>query len=156
MIQPYISSEMPTTDFLVHGVVTIEAARTFWDKVIILHGLRCWYDNRGELRQNGHRISRHYYDIYQLMQSNIGQKAKDDYKLAVDCARHAQLFFNSSDLNLKHARPGSFSLLPTLAMRQALNRDYRAMAGMIFGDVPIFTDIIDVIERLEKNINLRE
>ncbi|WP_182352601.1 hypothetical protein [Legionella sp. PC1000] len=44
--------------------------------MIILHGIRCWYENRGELRQNGHRVSRHYYDIYQLMHSEIGNEVQ--------------------------------------------------------------------------------
>lgn len=152
-IQPYVAAEMPNVDFSVPGVVTIEAARTFWDKIIILHGTRCWYDNRGELRQNGHRVSRHYYDIYQLMQSTIGQEAHKDHALAVDCARHALLFFNSSDLNLKLALPGTFSLVPTPAMQQILKRDYHAMASMIFGDVPAFEDVIDAVTSLEQAIN---
>ncbi|HHT9916307.1 TPA: nucleotidyl transferase AbiEii/AbiGii toxin family protein [Legionella pneumophila] len=150
--QPYIAAEVPQNLF-VQNVVTIEPARTFWDKVIILHGIRCWYDNRGELRQNGHRVSRHYYDIYQLMQSKIGREAQKDHNLAIDCARHAQLFFNSSDLNLKYARPGSFILMPTPEMHQVLNRDYQAMAGMIFGQVPKFSDVLDVVAMLEKTIN---
>jgi len=65
-IQPYVAENMPTTNFIVSDVVTIDAERTFWDKVVILHGLRRWHDNRGALRQQGHRVSRHYYDIYQL------------------------------------------------------------------------------------------
>ncbi len=121
--------------------------------MIILHGIRCWYDNRGELRQNGHRVSRHYYDLYQLMQSTVGKQARQNHDLAIDCARHAQLFFNSSDLNLKNARPGSFTLSPTLPMCQMLKRDYQAMAGMIFGDVPKFTDILEVIMELEQQVN---
>lgn len=41
-------------------VTTIEATRTFWDKVVIAHGLRRCYERRGELRQEGQRVSRHY------------------------------------------------------------------------------------------------
>lgn len=152
-IRPYVAGEMLETNLQVSSVITIDAERTFWDKVIILHGLRCWYDNRGELRQNGHRVSRHYYDIYQLMQSTVGQNGQENRELAINCARHAQLFFNSSDLNLKLASPGTFSLLPTQAMQQILKRDYHAMSGMIFGDVPKFSDILDVVRALELTIN---
>jgi hypothetical protein len=115
--------------------------------------MRAWYDNRGEVRQNGHRVSRHYYDIHQLMQSTAGTTALNNFGLAIDCARHANLFFNSSILNLKNARPGLFSLVPPIEMQQILSRDYQAMAGMIFGEQPTFTDIIDSIRILETLVN---
>src|SRR3990167_1893133 len=135
-IKPYIASEMPTIDLVVEKIITINAERTFWDKVVILHGLRRWYDNRKQLRHEGHRISRHYYDINRLMQSDIGKCAKTDHALAYDCARHARMFFNSRDMDLKTAHPGSFALTPTSEMIVMLKRDYQAMAGMIFGEIP--------------------
>ncbi len=79
-IQPYVADDMPTTNLIVSDVVTIDAERTFWDKVVILHGLRRWHDNRGALRQQGHRVSRHYYDIYKPCLSGCHR-----YPLAVVC-----------------------------------------------------------------------
>lgn len=73
--------------------------------------------------------------------------------LAIDCARHAQMFFNSADLDLKSARPGSFALATTPEMIDALRRDYQAMSGMIFGEVPDFTMVINEIGELEQQIN---
>ncbi|HSX20511.1 MAG TPA: nucleotidyl transferase AbiEii/AbiGii toxin family protein, partial [Gammaproteobacteria bacterium] len=71
-VKPYIAHDTVDLNLSVPNVVTIDAERTFWDKVVILHGLRRWHDNRGVLRQKGHRISRHYYDIYKLIRSPIG------------------------------------------------------------------------------------
>jgi hypothetical protein len=146
---------MPAANLVVPGVVTIDAERTFWDKVVILHGLRRWQDNRGALRQQGHRVSRHYYDIYKLIQSPVGRKATADHALALDCARHALMFFNSTDLDLLNARPGTFAITPTPGMVDALKRDYQAMLGMIFGDVPEFSDVLNAVEKLEQEINQR-
>jgi hypothetical protein len=73
--------------------------------------------------------------------------------MAVDCARHARMFFNSLDLDLDHAEPGTFALAPTPAMVDALRRDYAAMAGMIFCDVPSFDDVIAAIGELERQVN---
>ncbi len=106
---PYIAHEIKSEDFDVPNVITIDAERTFWDKIIILHGIRRWYDLKGVMRQNGHRVSRHYYDVYQLLQSATGHLAKCKLDLASDCARHAKMFFNSSSLDLISARPGTFS-----------------------------------------------
>lgn len=152
-IKPYIHHEMPALNLIVENVVTIDAERTFWDKVVILHGLRRWHDNRGVLRQQGHRVSRHYYDIYKLIHSPIREKALNDHKLALNCAHHAQIFFNSTDLDLLHAIPGSLALVPNIDMLEALKRDYQAMAGMIFGEVPKFADVIDTVSSLEHEIN---
>jgi hypothetical protein len=152
-IQPYVADDMPTANLVVPDVLTIDAERTFWDKVVILHGLRRWHDKRGVLRQHGHRVSRHYYDIYKLIHSRVGQQSATDHALALDCARHALMFFNSTDLDLLHARPGSFTITPTLGMVDALKRDYQAMAGMIFGEVPEFADVLEVTRQLEQAIN---
>ncbi len=51
------------------NVTTVKPERTFWDKVVILHGLRQWHDRRNELRTVDLRVSRHYYDVHQLMQA---------------------------------------------------------------------------------------
>jgi hypothetical protein len=34
--------------------------------------------------------------------------------------------------------PDSFALVPPVSMLELLRQDYRAMAVMIFGDVPLF------------------
>lgn len=153
IIHPYVADDMPSANLVVPGVVTIDAERTFWDKVVILHGLRRWHDNRGALRQHGHRISRHYYDIYKLIYSPVGKNAAADHALALDCARHALMFFNSPDLDLLSARPGTFAITPTSGMVDALRRDYQAMLGMIFGEVPEFSDVLNAVEKLEHEIN---
>lgn len=154
IIKPYVADEMTSINLEVHNIVTIDAERTFWDKVIILHGLRRWYDARKQLRQQGQRISRHYYDVYKLLQSIVGQLAKTNHMLALDCARHAQMFFNSNDLDLKSARRGSFLITPTAEMFGMLRRDYLAMAGMVFGEVPDFKDIFNTIREFEQEINI--
>lgn len=152
-IRPYIAEEMLSRNFDVTNVITINADRTFWDKIIILHGIRRWFDKNETLRHDGQRFSRHYYDVHQLINSPILSSATADLDLALDCQRHALMFFNSSGLDLATAKPGSLSLLPTWSMLPLLKRDYQAMRGMIFGDVPVFEEIIDSIRMLEKVLN---
>ncbi len=127
--------------------------RTFWDKIIILHGLRQWHDRRGVLRHGGQRVSRHYYDIHQLMRHNRAHQWLENRVLAADCATHARLFFGSADLGLTTAMHGSFTLTPPPAMREALKVDYIAMAGMIFGDVPSLDAILETIAKVELRVN---
>jgi hypothetical protein len=152
-IKPYIADDIPDDDLTVLNITTIKAERTFWDKVIILHGQRCFYENKGDLKRNGHRVSRHYYDVYRLLENNVGGVSSEHIALAQDCARHTRMFFNSKDSNLESALPGSFRLSPLPEMEAILKKDYDAMAGMIFGDIPDWNDIVSKIKEFEQKIN---
>jgi hypothetical protein len=152
-IEPYVAKDFKGGNLSVPNVATIDAERTFWDKVLILHGLRRWHDSRGILRQQGQRVSRHYYDLHQLMRSPIGPRAIPDQALATDCARHALVFFNMKDLDLKSANKGTYALLPSTAMMSLLKQDYQAMTGMIFGGAPRFEEVIESVKQLEFEIN---
>ncbi|WP_457325162.1 nucleotidyl transferase AbiEii/AbiGii toxin family protein [Roseateles sp. P5_E11] len=153
IVQPYIAHELPALDLKVGNVTTVDAERTFWDKIIIAHGLRQWFERRGELRHGGQRVSRHYFDLHQLMQApDVGVWLKNQ-ALATDCTTHARLFFGSPDLGIEMATTGSFTLLPPEPMRAALQRDYAAMAGMIFGPVPTFSEVLELVAEIESIIN---
>lgn len=155
-VRPYAAVELPDISLEVTGITTVEPQRTFWDKVVILHGLRTWYDRRGQLRHGGQRVSRHYYDVFRLLQNPLGEKAQTDRALAADCARHARMFFNSPDFDLDHAVPGTLMLVPSPAMLEPLERDYAAMAGMIVGAVPPFDEVMDIVSALEVRLNEHE
>lgn len=152
-VTPYIAEDMSALDFSVSNVVTVEPQRTFWDKIIILHGLRQWYERRGELRHSGQRVSRHYYDVHQLLKNEHAARWLADHALAEDCARHARLFFGSVDLGLNMAKRGTFTLMPPEAMHKALLRDYEAMAGMVFQGVPPLVEVLASIEAAARTVN---
>jgi hypothetical protein len=152
-VTPYVAADLSHLDLRVDNVITVEAERTFWDKVIILHGLRQWHDRRRVLRHGGQRVSRHYYDAHQLLHSERSARWLDNRPLAANCATHARLFFGSADLGLTTAAHGTFTLTQTRAMRDALHADYVAMAGMIFGDVPPLDAVLASIEEIERRVN---
>src|ERR1019366_3558681 len=122
-----IADELMNLDLTVGNVTTVDPSRTFWDKVVILHGLRRWWDRRGELKGGGQRVSRHYYDVHRLLASEIGRQAKTDAAMAEDCVRHTRMFFNRPDFDLALAVPGSYTLTPHNEMLADLRRDYAAM-----------------------------
>lgn len=152
-IRPYIAPDLPDLDLAVPNVTIVDAERTFWDKIVILHGLRRWFDARGVLRAGGQRVSRHYYDVHRLLGAGTGAAALANPALGRDCVAHARMFFNSRDLDLVHAEPGTFSLVPSEGMIGDLRRDYAAMSGMIFGEIPRFDAVIENVERLEWTLN---
>jgi len=152
-VTPYAAGDVATLDLQVTGITTVEPQRTFWDKVVILHGLRAWHDRRGQLRHGGQRVSRHYFDVFRMLQSPLGERAMADTTLGVDCARHARMFFNSPDFELDHAVAGTFRLVPPPDMQVLLERDYDAMTMMITGAVPSFADVMKAIVELERRLN---
>ena len=153
LIKPYIADDAGGLDLAVAGVTTIEATRTFWDKVVIAHGLRRWYERRGVLRQEGQRVSRHYYDLHCLLGSDVGTTALADRRLGADCVRHARLFFNRPDYDLASAVPGSFAIVPLGSMVDALSRDYANTTAMIFGAAPDFEAILASVGEIERIAN---
>ena len=152
-IVPYVSKEVPRLALRAEHVTTVVAERTFWDKIVILHGVRKWFESRGVLRAQGQRVSRHYYDVHRIFQSGLGARAVADRPLGADCVAHALMFFNSPDLGLDRAAPGSSSLKPTDEMLENLRRDYGRMAGMIIGDAPEFDTVMASIAALEEVLN---
>jgi hypothetical protein len=152
-ITPYVDQDLPDLDLAVDGVTTVDPERTFWDKVVIAHGLRRWFDKHGQLKGGGQRVTRHHYDLHRLMGAGLGPTAAANLALGADCVAHARMFFNSPDLDLASAAPGAFALTPTPEMRVALAQDYQAMRGMIFGDPPAFDDIMASIADLEARLN---
>jgi hypothetical protein len=154
LIRPYIADDAPAFDLAVSGVTTIEPGRTFWDKVVIVHGLRRWYERHSVLRQEGQRVSRHYYDLHCLINTGTGHEAVADLALGADCVAHAMMFFNRTDYDLASAAPGTFAIVPVAGMVDALRRDYANTAAMIFGAVPAFDDILASIETLDAAANM--
>jgi Nucleotidyl transferase AbiEii toxin, Type IV TA system len=152
-VKPYADDDLPDIDLTIGGITAVDPTRTFWDKVVILHGLRRWFDHRGQLRHGGQRVSRHYYDVFRLLQSQTGQSAARDRQLAQDCARHARMFFNTPDFDLNEAAHGTWTLAPTAPMIDALERDYNAMAGTIMGPKPTFAEVVEAVATLEQRIN---
>lgn len=153
VITPYVSDSVKQYDLSVPKVTTVLAERTFWDKTVILHGQRRWFERRGVLRQQGQRVSRHYYDLYCLLNSASADESIANQELGQDCARHAMMFFNSPDYDLASAAPGSFAIVPTEGMFEELRRDYDRMAGMIFGEIPPFEGILAALEGFQNRLN---
>ena len=152
-IHPFVAEEIAKLSLAVLDVTTVVPERSFWDRVVMLHGLRRWYERRGVLWHQGQRVSRHYYDVHSMLLSGKIEKALSDFDLGRDCVRNARMFFGSPDLDLEKAHPGIFALVPSEGMIGDLRRDYERMAGMIIGPAPAFNSVIESIHALEERLN---
>lgn len=131
-------------------VRTLSAERTFWEKVTILHA----EFNRPKDKPTGERLSRHYYDVAKLYQSDIGPKALARADLLEAVVTHKRLFFSSGWANYGTAVLGQLRLVPPEERRSALETDYRAMREtMIFGKSYSFDELLAVLAEVEVKLN---
>lgn len=70
-VRSYLADDIPDRELAVPNMTIVDAEHALWDKVVILHGLRRWFDIRDELRGGGHCVSRHYYDVHILEDAQV-------------------------------------------------------------------------------------
>jgi hypothetical protein len=131
------------------AVVALLAKRTFWEKATILHAEY----HRPPEKPLPERYSRHYYDVALLAQGTIRAEAIGDIALLAQVVRHKETFYPSGWARYDLARPGTLRLLPAAPRRTALERDYRNMGVMIFGEPPAFDKLMETLGVLEREIN---
>jgi Nucleotidyl transferase AbiEii toxin, Type IV TA system len=152
-IKPLIANTLPDWDFSVANVITIDAQRTFWDKVFILHGWYCGYRDKHSFGSDPQRSSRHYYDVAKIYNSEIGKLAVSNDDLREKVRQHKLNFFNAAWKKFDEAVPGSLFVVPTGELLAIVQRDYLAMQEMMTGDVPKFEDIVRSLADLESLVN---
>jgi Nucleotidyl transferase AbiEii toxin, Type IV TA system len=131
------------------AVLALLAKRTFWEKATILHAE--YYRPPEKLLPD--RYSRHYYDVALLAQGPIRDEALADMALLPQVVRHKETFYPSGWARYDLARSGRLRLLPAKDRIAALERDYRNMGVMIFGEPRPFVTIMETLAGLEQEIN---
>ena len=129
----------------------LDAKRTFWEKVTVLHA----EFHRLANSTGADRLSRHYYDVYQLSRQEIGQKALSRMDLLERVVAHKRLFFAAAWAHYETAVPGNFHLVPPTGRMPAFQADYTRMREMIFGDAPPWEEIMRSLQELEDKMNGR-
>jgi hypothetical protein len=132
------------------SVRVVAARRTFWEKAMLLHE----ETYRPSDRRRGERLSRHYYDLYCLIQRGIADESIADRGLFERVAAHREVFFRYTWMDYSTRAPGKLRLLPDTGRRQAWERDYAAMSEtMFFGKSPEFEEILGVVGEFERRFN---
>ena len=152
-VTPILADELPDWSLEVGNLRVIAPERTYWEKLLILHGLHCGYRDKRRLPSDKDRISRHYYDIAMITVTEIGRSALSNIALldAVRC--HNLIAFRQAWKRFEEAIPGSLRLVPQSELRTEIERDYGAMEGMILGEAPRFEWVMEQIEYAEATVN---
>ncbi len=152
-IYPCIADDLPDWRCGVGSVATLAPERTFWEKLLILHGLHCRCRDAGWLPADRDRVSRHYYDAAMIAASATGESALADTALLDAVRTHNLIAFRQAWKRFEEAIPGSLRLVPQPELHAAVARDYRAMRDMILGDAPTFGWIVDLLRYVEAAAN---
>ena len=155
-IRPYVAEHV-TAAFLSPDVVvkTIDAPRTFWEKLTILHKTAYRFDGEPDW-EPAYRYSRHYYDVYRLSRAGILDAALADAELIKSVRDAAQTFFGDRKAKYEEFVAGSIRVIPSDHGIAALRRDYEAMRDMVFGVYPTFDEILDELQRIDTIVNARK
>ncbi len=152
-IVPYISDDLSDSPIEVHNVSVVAPQRTYWEKLLILHGEYHRYEGSQCLPPDRNRLSRHYYDIAVITPTRTGKSALSDVGLMDDVRRHTLIAFPQKSKRFDLAVPGSVRLIPQPELSSVIERDYRAMRDMILGDAPDFGFLKEQLESAEAAIN---
>ncbi|MFM8453539.1 MAG: nucleotidyl transferase AbiEii/AbiGii toxin family protein [Gammaproteobacteria bacterium] len=130
-------------------VKVLDAKRTFWEKATILHQ----YAHFPPGKKFPARISRHFYDFYCLLNSDIKTNALSEPTLLERVAIHKSIYFASAWAHYDTARKGSLVLSPHPALHDDLEKDFFLMRDMFFGNVPKWEAILESIRDFEMDFN---
>ncbi|MEO1168757.1 MAG: nucleotidyl transferase AbiEii/AbiGii toxin family protein [Pseudomonadota bacterium] len=155
-LAPYLTDAVPDYDFTVERVQTIDAERTFLDKLLILHSRQCHYRDRGVVYRDANRESRHYYDVAMMADDPLAERALGNSELRADVIRHSRLAFPSGWAKFDEAEAGNFQIVPDDELRDALRADYTRMADMVLGDAPEFDWVMEKIVEISGRFETRE
>jgi hypothetical protein len=152
-VSPFIAGDLSDWQFDVPAITTIAPERTFWEKLLILHGAHCGFRDEGRLPSDRDRPSRHYYDVAMIGPTDIGRTALADLAMAGAVREHNLVAFRQAWKKFEQAIPGTLRIVPQDELRAELEKDYAAMQGMILGDAPAFAWIMEQLAAIEEIIN---
>jgi hypothetical protein len=149
-VRPYAADVLPNLfEAPEISVETIKAERTFWEKSTILHAEA--HRPAGTAQQD--RYSRHYYDVYRMLDSEAGKNAAGDEELLAEVVTFKIRFYPCRWANYDSAVRGTLKLVPNDKILKKLKADYGQMREMIFGDYPDLDSVIERLWRFEDDFN---
>ena len=152
-VRPYVSEVLPDWSLGVESIRALAPERTYWEKLLILHGLHYGYENEKRLPTDRDLVSRHYYDVAMITATETGRSALSNTNLLNSVREHNLIAFRQAWKRFEKAVTGSVRLVPQPELRSVIERDYRFMQGMILGDIPDFGWIIEQLQYAESTIN---
>ena len=103
-----------------HDIRVLAPERTYWAKLLILHGVHCGYRDAQRLPADKDRISRHYYDVALITATETGGSALSNIDLLDAVRNHNLIAFRQAWKQFEEAVPGSVRLVPQAELRTVI------------------------------------
>lgn len=131
-------------------VRTVVPERTFLEKLFLLH--EEFSKPVEQIRTE--RMSRHIYDISQIMDTPIAERALKDESLYNSVIEHRRRFIGLKGFDYSTLRSQSLRIVPPADVMELWRKDYEMMQeSMIYGDSLPFYKLIERIRDLNGRIN---
>ncbi len=146
-IQSIIDALFPTSEFT-EGNFQVRAVipeKTMLEKLILLHEE---FQKEPDKRRY-YRMSRHLYDIYQIMKTNYGKRAINDSVLFEHICLHREKFTPARNVNYQELRIDNLGFIPPIDLIDLYRSDYKEMQStMIYGDNLEFDMMIEELKEI--------
>ncbi|MHC5202181.1 nucleotidyl transferase AbiEii/AbiGii toxin family protein [Myroides sp. LJL119] len=148
----YIDSEFSKSTFTMpeFNVEVVVPTRTLIEKVLLLHEeFSKPIDN---IRTD--RLTRHFYDISKIMDSEFGELAIGDDNLFTSIVDHRKKVTPLRGIDYSNHKKGKLSILPPEEVLEKWEEDYKTMQEhMIIGDSLNWTDLLNCLRESENKFN---
>ena len=143
-----IYPEAPFTEqkFMVRAVLP---ERTFLEKVFLLH--EEFAKPKDLIRVE--RMSRHMYDIWQMMKTPIAERAINDEDLYLQVVEHRRSFIGLRGFDYDTLYPATLNIIPPVSIIEQWKTDYDNMRlHMIYGESASFEELISNLKNLNDRV----
>jgi predicted nucleotidyltransferase component of viral defense system len=132
------------------AVQTVVPQRTFIEKICLLHEE---FAKPQEFMKT-ERMSRHLYDLVQIMNTKIADDALANKNLYNSIAEHRRIFVSLKGFDYSTLAPKTIKIVPPENIIEQWQADYENMQNtIIYGESLSFNKLIDKIKQLNKHIN---
>ncbi|MNN32077.1 hypothetical protein D3C81_1457890 [compost metagenome] len=132
------------------NVKVVIPTRTFIEKVLLLH--EEFSKPIDKIRTD--RLTRHFYDIDKIMNTDFGTEAIKDEELFNTIVQHRKTVTSLRGIDYSNHRKGSLSILPPEEIIKEWEADYKTMReNMIVGESLTWADLLKSIKRIEDSMN---
>lgn len=148
----FIDQQYKDLDFTMDGfdVQVVIPTRTFLEKALLLH--EEFSKPTDKIRTE--RLTRHFYDLEKIMQSDFGEKAISDDQLFETIVEHRKSVTPIRGLDYSNHQKGKLSILPPDTVIKKWEDDYKTMQeNMLVGNHLNWEDLLKEIKNIENKLN---
>lgn len=131
------------------NVRTVLPERTFLEKIFLLH--EEFAKPKDLIRVD--RMSRHMYDIGQMLKTSIADSAIHNEQLYCKIIEHRRTFIRLHDFDYDSLYPNTINIIPPASIIKQWETDYENMRlHMIYGESVSFEELIDNLRHFNEYI----